>query len=80
MINKENEMFVLQDTQQLFNENPKFRKRINTITDKGAFIDKISEIPRVRAVANDLISNQINSFSLQNEMSKKNVNPLYQYR
>lgn len=71
MINKENEMFVLQDTQQLFNENPKFRKRINTITDTGAFINKISEIPSVRAVANDLYSNQINSFNLQNEMSKK---------
>ena len=71
MINKENEMFVLQDTQQLFNENPKFRKRINTITDTGAFIIKISEIPSARAVANDLYSNQINSFNLQNEMSKK---------
>ena len=79
IITQENEQFVLQDTQQLFNGNPNFRKRLNTLTDTGAVASRIADIPSVRGVANDLLKNQFNNFTLNNEMNKENSNPFKQF-
>lgn len=79
IITQENEQFVLQDTQQLFNGNPIFRKRLNTLTDTGAVASRIADIPSVRGVANDLLRNQLNNFTLNNEMNKENSNPFKQF-
>ena len=79
IITQENEQFVLQDTQQLFNGNPNFRKRLNTITDTGAIVNRVADIPSVRGVANDLLRNQYNNFTINNEMNKENSNPFKQF-
>ena len=79
IITKENEQFVLQDTQQLFNGNPNFRKRLNTITDTGAIVNRVADVPSVRGLANDLLRNQYNNFTINNEMNKENSNPFKQF-
>ena len=79
IITQENEKFVLQDTQQLFNGNPNFRKRLNTITDTGAIVNRVADVPSVRGVANDLLRNQYNNFTINNEMNKENSNPFKQF-
>ena len=79
IITQENEKFVLQDTQQLFNGNPTFRKRLNTITDTGAIVNRVADIPSVRGLANDLLRNQYNNFTINNEMNKENSNPFKQF-
>ena len=79
IITQENEKFVLQDTQQLFNGNPNFRKRLNTITDTGAIVNRVADVPSVRGLANDLLRNQYNNFTINNEMNKENSNPFKQF-
>ena len=46
----ETKSFVLQDTEHLFENNPRFRKIVNTITDTAGLNNRINQLPIVKAV------------------------------
>lgn len=51
--NSENRKFILQDTENLFNGDTRYRKFLNTVTDVAAIKDNI--VDRVRNVGNRLL-------------------------
>jgi hypothetical protein len=74
--------FVLQNTKALFNNNPKLRKLLNTITDIGAIgsniiqkVDEISKQPIYKSIQNELIQPIFRGLTLNNLLKKGFSNP-----
>jgi hypothetical protein len=69
--------FVLQDTRQLFENNPKFRKFVNSVTDTGAIsnhlkqkIEEISTQPIRQSIQNELLQPVFRGLNIQNQFLK----------
>ena len=69
--------FVLQDTRRLFDNNPKFRKIVNTITDTRAVsnriiqkVDEISKQPVYKSIQNELVQPVFRGLTLGNLLKK----------
>lgn len=74
--------FILQDTRHLFEENPKFRKIVNSITDTGAITNKlkqkaeeISQQPISTSIQNELLQPVFRGLTLPNQLLKGFSNP-----
>ena len=81
LLNIQYQTFILQNTQQLFDSNPNFRKIVNTITDTSGVVNKISEIPSMRGSINNILEQQMQSYNIENELKKPHSNPFFsQYR
>ena len=74
--------FVLQDTRRLFDNNPKFRKIVNSITDMGSVsnriiqkVDEISKQPVYKSIQNELVQPVFRGLTLGNLLKKGFSNP-----
>jgi hypothetical protein len=75
--------FIIQDTRQLFNGNPKFRKIVNSITDIGAVgnqlvqkADEISKQPLKRTIDNELMKPLFRGLNIKNRINQK-INDIF---
>ena len=78
--------FVLQETRKLFEDNPKFRKLLNSITDTGAIanhlkqkVEEISQQPIQQTIQNELLQPVFRGLTLQNQLLKGFSNPFQQF-
>jgi hypothetical protein len=74
--------FVLQDTRKLFEDNPKFRKIVNSITDTGAITshikqkaEEIATQPIQTSISNELMQPIFRGLTLPNQLLKGFSNP-----
>ena len=82
LMTNELQNFILQDTRKLFENNPKFRKFVNSITDIGAIgnnlkqkAEEISQQPLTQSVQNELLTPIYRGLTLQNQLLKGFSNP-----
>ena len=78
----ENHKFIMQDTRHLFENNPKFRKFSNSVTDIAAVKSRVDDLGYnpVRGIANHLLHKVGNAFNIQGQMKKIYSNPFRQIK
>ena len=78
----ENSKFILQDTRHLFENNPKFRKLSNTVTDVAAIHNRLNDygLNPFKSIGNHLLHKVGSSLNIQNQMKNINVNPFRQFK
>ena len=80
--NSEYSKFILQDTRHLFENNPKFRKLSNTVTDIAAIHNKLTDYGYnpFKSAGNHLLHKVSNVLNIQDQMKKVNLNPFRQFK
>ena len=78
----ENSKFILQDTRHLFENNPKFRKLSNTVTDVAAINNRLNDygLNPFKSFGNHLLHNVGNKLNIQGQMKSGNINPFRQFK
>ena len=78
----ENSKFILQDTRHLFENNPKFRKLSNSVTDIAAINNRLNDygLNPFKSFGNHLLNTVGNKLNIQNQMKSININPFRQFK
>ena len=78
----ENSKFILQDTRHLFENNPKFRKLSNSVTDIAAINNRLNDygLNPFKSFGNHLLHTVGNKLNIQNQMKSININPFRQFK
>ena len=78
----ENSKFILQDTRHLFENNPKFRKLSNTVTDVAAIHNRLNDygLNPFKSFGNHLLHTVGNKLNIQGQMKSININPFRQFK
>ena len=78
----ENSKFILQDTRHLFENNPKFRKLSNTVTDVAAINNRLNDygLNPFKSFGNHLLHTIGNRLNIQGQMKSVNINPFRQLK
>ena len=78
----ENSKFILQDTRHLFENNPKFRKLSNTVTDVAAIHNRLNDygLNPFKSFGNHLLHTEGNKLNIQGQMKSININPFRQFK
>ena len=78
----ENSKFILQDTRHLFENNPKFRKLSNSVTDAAAIHNRLNDygLNPFKSFGNNLLHTIGNRLNIQGQMKSININPFRQLK